>query len=204
MMRTRNHIKNIKAPVLVLVLILTFVFVLGLTGTSFAVAVGGDEHGSPLKAFLLQVLNFAISIAVLVWFGRKPISKFFSDRVSTIEKSISEATEAKEAALSALDKVQKKLDTKDVEIDKMVQTAREAGKHEREHLIKEGERMSARIIEQARAGIDFELKQAREALKADAAGLALKLAEEKIGRALGPDEHKKLMEDAIKRLEAQV
>jgi F-type H+-transporting ATPase subunit b len=179
--------------------------VLGLGALAYASGGGGGEHaedGSLLKGFLFQLVNFGALVAILVLAGGKPIKGFFRERTETISKGIEEARAAREEAEKALAEVQAKLDGKDTEIEKMVSAARDAGEKEREHLIKEGERMSARILEQARAGIDFELKQAKEGLKAEAADYALKLAEEKIGHRLSDDEQIRLMEDAIKRLEA--
>ena len=56
-------------------------------------------------------------------------------------------------------------------------------------------------MEQARANIELELRQAKEALKQEAAELALELAEQKIGQKLTAEDPKALFEDALKRLE---
>ena len=176
--------------------------VLFLAGIAFASGGGeGAEPGALLKGFLIQVMNFAVLVVILVWFGRKPVREFFAGRTEAINKGIAEAREAREAAERALEEVQKKLDSSDAEIEKMVKAARESGQREREHLINEGQRMSQRIIEQAKSGIEFELNQATEGLKAEAAEYAVKLAEEKIGSKLDDAEQMKLLEDAIKRLE---
>ncbi len=177
--------------------------VLLAAGLAFASAGGGAaaEPGALLKGFLIQVLNFAILVGVLVWFGRKPIREFFAGRTEAINKGIAEARQTRDSAERALEEVQKKLDSSDAEIAKMVKAAAEAGQREREHLIKEGQRLSSRVVEQAKAGIDFELKQASEGLKAEAAQFAVKLAEEKIGRRLDSAGQMKLLEDAIKKLE---
>ncbi len=176
--------------------------VLFMAGLSFASGGGeGAEGGSVLPGFLIQVLNFSVLVVLLVWFGRKPIRDFFAGRTEAIQKGIADAREAREAAERALEEVQKKLDSSDAEIAKMIKAARESGEREREHLINEGQRMSQRILEQAKSGIEFELAQATEGLKAEAAEYAVKLAEEKIGGKLDDTEQMKLLEDAIKRLE---
>ncbi|KKL71775.1 hypothetical protein LCGC14_2091550 [marine sediment metagenome] len=162
---------------------------------------GGEGGGSVWPGFLIQVLNFAVILGVIVWFGRKPIKEFFAGRTEAISKGIADAREAREFAEKALSEIQQKLDTSDQEIEKMVKAARKAGERERDHLISEGERLSSRIMEQAKAGIDFELKQASEGLKAEAAEYALKIAEASIGRKLDAGEQNKLLEDAISRLE---
>jgi len=193
--------KTLYRPAVIFPAILIVLFVTGLAFASVGSGGAGGEHGSLLKGFLIQVLNFSVLVAVLVWFVRKPVREFFTGRTEAIKKGISEAREAREAAERALEEVQLKLDRSDLEIAKMVKAASEAGAREREHLINEGQRMSQRIIEQAKSGIEFELNQATEGLKAEAAEYAVKLAQEKIGRKLDEAEQMKLLEDAIKRLE---
>ncbi len=186
-------------PAIIAVVVAQVLFMASLSYAS--VGGGGAEGGSLLKGFLIQVLNFSVLIAVLVWFGRKPVREFFAGRTEAIKKGIADAREARDAAEHALEEVQEKLDRSDAEIAKMVKAATEAGAREREHLINEGQRMSQRIIEQAKSGIEFELTQATEGLRAEAAEFAVRLAEEKIGQKLDEAEQMKLLEDAIKRLE---
>ncbi|MCK4910888.1 MAG: F0F1 ATP synthase subunit B [Thermodesulfovibrionales bacterium] len=188
-------------PAVIVPAVLIVLFAAGLAFASGGGGGEGEHGGSLLKGFLIQVLNFSILVGVLVWFARKPIREFFAGRTEAINKGIAEAREAREAAERALEEVQKKLDSSDAEIEKMIKAARESGQREREHLINEGQRMSQRIIKQAKSGIEFELNQATEGLKAEAAEYAVKLAEEKIGSKLDDAEQMKLLEDAIKRLE---
>ena len=105
---------------------------------------------------------------------------------------------AKEKALAEMDE---KLKSKDREIAEIIQVSEQSGQKERDRLIAEGERMSKSIMEQARTNIEVELRQAREALKKEAAELALELAEQKIGQGLTAENQKALFEDALKRLE---
>lgn len=176
--------------------------VAGLAAVSLASGGAGEEGASPMKAFGWQVLNFAILVSVISYFFGKGIRGFFVGRSAGIEKSIAEARQAKEAAEAALAEVNAKLATKDAEVREMIEASRNAGERDREMLIKDGERMSAKLIEQARSGIEFELKQAKESLKAEAAAIAIELAEQKIGHRLSPQEQQRLFEEALTRLEA--
>jgi F-type H+-transporting ATPase subunit b len=184
--------------------ILTVIMVFALAAVAFAAGgadAEGGESGSVLVGFLIQIMNFVVIFGAITFFFGKSIKKFFTDRTAAINDAIVEAREAREAAEKALAEVQSRLDSSDQEVKKMVQAARDSGERERERLISEGERMSQRIIEQAKAGIEFELNQALEGLKAEAAEYALELAEVKLGQKLGDTEQKKLLEDAIVRLE---
>jgi len=162
---------------------------------------GGEHAASPWVAFGAQVFNFALIVGILVYFGRKPIRDGLRARIDDIARNIEDARNARESARKALAEAEEKFNAREREIREMMEVAVSAGQREREALIKEGERMSAKIVEQARAGIEFELKQARQTLRAEAAEYALELAEKKIGQKVTADDQKRLFEDALKRLE---
>ncbi len=61
--------------------------------------------------------------------------------------------------------------------------------------------MSEQILEQAKTNIQFELEQARAAIKAEAVELAMELAAKKIGERMTPDEQRKLIEESLAKLE---
>jgi F-type H+-transporting ATPase subunit b len=170
-----------------------------------AAALASAEEGGggvDWMGWVWKVVNFAILIFVLVKFGGPAFRSFLQKRTEAIEKSLEEARQARELAEKALAEVQERLKYKDAEIQEIIDAAKLSGEKEREALIKEGEKMSARIIEQARANMEFELKQAREAVKAEAVGLAMELAENKLKEKMTPAEQKRLIEEALDRLES--
>ncbi len=177
-------------------------FIMAVSATAFASG-GGGEVVFTWKDWLWPVVNFTTLIVVLTFFGRKPLGEFFKNRTALIEKSIKEATEAKELAEKTLKEVESRLNNTDAEIEQIVEAARKSGEKEKETLIAEGERLKEKIIEQAKANIDFELQKAKETIKSDAALLALELAEKQIKEKLGQKEQEGLIDDYIKRLEAK-
>jgi F-type H+-transporting ATPase subunit b len=187
--------------------ILVFIIILGInlivTSSAFAIGGGGGEHHFTWKDWLWPVVNFAILVLVLFKFGRKPIKEFFRNRTEMIEKSLKEAQEAKELALKTLNEVRERLNDTDNEIEQILDSARKSGEKEKEAIIAEGERVKAKILDQAKANIDFELQKAKEAIKSDAALMALELAEKQISEKLGQKEQEALIDDYIKRLEAK-
>ncbi len=174
------------------------------TVIAFASEGGGHEEAHfTYKDWLWPVINFSILIFVLVFFARKPFSEFFKNRTALIEKSLKEASEAKEIAQKTLNEVRERLKNTDGEIEQIIEAARKSGEKEKELIIAEGERLKEKIIEQAKANIDFELQKAKETIKSDAALMALELAEKKIKEQLGHKEQEALIGDYIKRLEAK-
>ena len=171
--------------------------------SSIVYASGGEgEHGSDIMAWVWRFLNFAILVAILVW-GAKllGVKDYFKKRTELIEQSIKEATEAKERAEKALKEVDEKLKLKDQEIEKIIEAAKKIGETEREVLLQDGEKMSEKIKDQARANIEQELKDAKAQLKAEASLLAIELAEKKIKEKLSNEDQIRILEESLKRLE---
>lgn len=170
--------------------------------STIAFAAEGREHAFAWKELIWPVINFAILVFVLVKFGKKPIKDFLKKRTELIEKSLSEAEEAKELAREALVEVKERLKNTDREIDEILTAAKKAGEKEKEAIIAEGEKLRSKILEQTKANIEFELQKAKKAIKSEAALAALELAEKQIKEQLGNKEQLMLIDGYIKKLEA--
>ncbi|MDI6890062.1 MAG: F0F1 ATP synthase subunit B [Thermodesulfovibrionales bacterium] len=170
--------------------------------TSIALGVEAEEaaHTPLWKDYLWKIINFGILVFILYKFGKKPLQSFLRQRTELIEKTLKEAKEAKETAEKALCEVEEKLKTKDAEIEKILSASRQMGETERESLIEEGNKLREKILEQAKVNIDYELKHAREAIKAEAVEIALELAEKKLKEKLTKEEQEKLLEESIAKI----
>ncbi|GBE03700.1 ATP synthase subunit b [bacterium BMS3Abin09] len=180
--------------------ILFFVFNLVVVCAAFA-SEGGENIHYTWKDWLWPVVNFSILMFILIFFGKKPVGDYFKGRTALIEKSLKDAAEAKELAENALREVNARLNNTDAEIAEIIEAAKKSGEKERESIIAEGEHLKEKILEQAKANIDFELQKARETIKSEAALMALELAEKQIKEKLGQSEQETLIDDYIKRLE---
>lgn len=168
-----------------------------------AIAAGGGEHGPTLMDWVWKIVNFAILMFLLIKFVAKPLKGFLNQRRELIEKSIREAQEAKELAKKALAEVEERLKMKDKEIEDIIASAQSSGDKEKARLIEEGERLKIKILEQAKTNIDYEVKKAKEAIKAEAVEAAMQLAEEKIKGKITKAEQEKLVEESLKLLEGR-
>jgi F-type H+-transporting ATPase subunit b len=168
--------------------------------TVVAFAAEEAEHSFTFWDWFWPIVNFSILVAILVKFLAKPAREYFKKRTEMIEKSIKEAEEAKEIAKKSLEEVKERLKHADREIEEIKESARRSGEKEKEALIIEGDRMKTKIIEQARANIELELKKAKEAIKSEAALLALELAEKQIKETLGKKEHEAILDEYISKL----
>lgn len=172
---------------------------------SFAFASGGEgAEPNLLKAYFWAIVNFLILISLLVFMMKKmDIKGYFRKRTELIEQSLKEAREAKELAQKALAEVEERLKVKDSEIEEILKAARDSGERESGRLTEEGDKLKARILEQTRNNIDFEVKKAKEAIKQEAVEIAMELAEKKLKGKLTKEEQMKLLEESIAKIEGK-
>ena len=162
-------------------------FIFSIAFASYAFGSGGGEegeHGSILRDYMWKIFNFAILIIILFKFARKPLQNFLQKRTELIEKTLNEAREAKEAATKALKEVEERLKLKDAELEAILTAAKKSGEHDRDNIIEESAR----------------LKHAKEAIKAEAAEIAIELAEKKLKEKLTKEEQEKLLEESITKI----
>jgi F-type H+-transporting ATPase subunit b len=63
--------------------------------------------------------------------------------------------------------------------------------------------MTEKIIAQAKNNIDYEVRLAKEAIKAEAGEVALELAEKKLKERLTKEEQTRLIEESLARMEGR-
>jgi F-type H+-transporting ATPase subunit b len=185
-----------KIFIVLMLCILNLTFVI----TAFAAEEGEAAHTSIFKDYMWKIINFGILAFILFKYGKKPFQSFLKQRAELIEKTLKEAKEAKEAAEKALLKVEERLKTKDKEIEEILSLTKRSGEVERENLMEQGDRLKEKILEQAKANIAYELKHAKEAIKAEAAEVAIELAEKKLKEKLTKEEQERLLDESITKI----
>jgi len=100
-------------------------------------ASSASEHNFGLNIDLLEtnLINIAILVGVLFYFGRKVISKILSERHLSIEAAIEEAEQRSKEAAAALSDAQQKLTQSQAEAQKIRQAAEENAQAAREAIL---------------------------------------------------------------------
>ena len=164
---------------------------------------GGEHSSGGLKYWVYQFINFAILVILLFKFLAKPVKNYLAQRRELIEKSIRDSQEAKELAQKALQEVEERLKLKDQEVQDILSSAKAIGEQEKLQLIQESEKMKEKIMEQAKTNIEFEVKMAKDALRLEAAELAIQLSEQKLKEKITPEEQEMLLQESIKIIEGR-
>jgi F-type H+-transporting ATPase subunit b len=168
-----------------------------------SLAFGAEEaaHGAAWKEWLWKIVNFSILVFILVKFMGKPMKEFLRKRTEVIEKTLEEAKQAKALAQKALAEVEKRLKYKDREIEEILAASRESAKREQDSFIQQGERMRDKLLEQAQTSIEYDLRHAKNEIRAEAVEIAMELAEKKLQDELTPERQNKLIEESLSKIE---
>ncbi len=176
----------------------------------------GQEHGVPRShageereshaespwAPLWRWGNFILLFGGLGWYFRKPLLDFLAARSEAIREGLANAQQAKLKADLKSAEIDKRLACLDQEVrDLKVQATGEA-EEERKRIVEDAQLEARKIMDLARREIEGLSKSARLELKGYVAELAVRLAEERLKAEVGPEDHKKMVEQFLLSLDS--
>jgi F-type H+-transporting ATPase subunit b len=186
------------------------VCVLGLVLAAFSSAWAASPaadggHGGGLisldKSLIVQVLNFLILLAILWKLLYKPFMAKMEERTEAIKRSLDEAQAARAEAARQQEENAARLRQAHTEAAAIREQAlKEAGEEQR-RLVEAARIEAQRLVESAKAQMDADIRRAREELRREVADLATSVAEKLLRRSLRDDDHRRVVADAIGRLE---
>jgi F-type H+-transporting ATPase subunit b len=160
-------------------------------------AYASDQSADGLQSFVWPAVNLVILLAVLVYFARKPLQAYFDKRRSDISGELQSSADELATAESTYAKWQHRMIDLEGEIDEIRAMSRQRAEAERERIIGEARATAERIQRDATTAIDLELRRAREALREEAAQLAIELAGERLSREVTDADRDRLVDEFI-------
>jgi F-type H+-transporting ATPase subunit b len=168
-------------------------------GTFFLVAAEAEASGFGLNLDILEtnLINLAIIVGVLVYFGRGFLGKTLSERKAGIETAIKEAEQRKEKAAAALAEQQQKLAQAQSEATRLRTEAGQRAEVMRAEILKQADADVARM--QAAAAQDLTTQQDRvmNELRQRIAAMAVQKTEEQLRAQVGDDAGRGLVDRSI-------
>jgi F-type H+-transporting ATPase subunit b len=162
-----------------------------------------QEHASESPwTLVFKWTNFLVLFGGLGWLLRKPFHQFLESRSQGIAEGLARAEEAKKEAQQKLAEIEARLSNLDHEIKAIKEQALQQAEEERVHILEGARQEAKKILEMGRNEIEALRKSARLELKSQVAALAVKLAEERLQSAIGPEENKKIIDRFLERLDA--
>lgn len=173
-----------------------------LMSTAIASEPMGDEAGPWSSGKLIwRVINTLALIVLLVYFLKKPLATFFSERTAGIKRDIADAEELRLKAEATIKEYEAKIAGMEKELERMRADLRKAADAESEKVITGAERMSKGIVEAARLAAEQEVRKAKAELQNEAVQLAVRLAEALIRDKINEQDHKRLVQEYLAKVE---
>ena len=139
---------------------------------------GAEWAYAPALGWLF--VTFFVFCGIVVYFVRKPLANFLESRSESVRKALAEAQQARSEAESKARDYETRLSRLDDEIAALRKEFVERGEAEEARLAEVGAQTAERIAKDAEDTIPAETERAQVMLGAEAARLAVALAEKKI------------------------
>ncbi|MCD6149493.1 F0F1 ATP synthase subunit B [bacterium] len=149
------------------------------------------------KLLLAQIVNFFILLYILKRFAYKPILKVLDDRKEKIEKGLQDAEKAKNKLGEMEEKEKKILLTARKEAQKIVDSAEEIAKKNKEEIIIESKSQAEKILSDTEKKIEEEKNKMLGEVKSEMAELVSLATEKVIGEKMDEEKDREIIEQAI-------
>ncbi|GAG11881.1 unnamed protein product [marine sediment metagenome] len=143
---------------------------------------------------------FLILVLILSGTAFKPILAGLEKRESFIRESLASAQRDREAAEARLKEYEQKLEQARAEAAALLEEGRENVEAMRRRIEEEARRSGEAILDRAKQEIGNARDTALKAVYEESAGVAASLAGTVLKRQLSPEEHQRLMLDALREL----
>jgi len=165
-------------------------------------AEGAAEGGFGLNIdiFETNLINLAILVGILFYFGRKVLSKILNERRSNIETLIQEAEGRLKEAQVALSQAQEQLTQAQEEAQRIRKSAQESAQASKEALLERAAQDVERLKQTAAADLNSETERAIAQLRQRVATLALQKVESQLKSGIADDAQQMLIDRSIAQL----
>jgi F-type H+-transporting ATPase subunit b len=147
------------------------------------------------------VVCFLITLFVLKRFAFGPIQNMLDERRERIRRSIEEAEKARNEARRLLEEHRALIGQARGQAEQILAEARKVAEAQRQRVKEETEADRQRRLEETKRQIEAETRRALQQIRAEVAELTLIATSKVTGKVLDDEDHRRLIEDAIKDLD---
>jgi len=147
------------------------------------------------------LIAFGATFFVLRRYAFGPIQHMIDERRRTIREALDEADRARAEARHLLEEHRKLVASARHDAEDILAEARRIADSMRDRVKEETEAERQRRLEEVRKQIEAETQRALDAIRREVAVLTLEATAKVTGKILTQDDHKRLIEDAIKELD---
>lgn len=177
-----------------------------LNSLPLVAATEGEEGGNPLLTaspglMIWTIIMFFLTLLILKKWVFGPVGEAIEKRRTKIEQDLTEAERSRDEATKLLEDYKVQLDEARREADELRERGRREGERERTTIVTAAEGQRERMLADAKDLMDAQSKSALSSVRGDVASLALAAAEKVTRKSLSDDDHRRLVEDALKEID---
>ncbi len=186
---------------------------MGIMGTILLLATEHSElaesaaeggFGLNIDIFETNLINLAILIGILFYFGRKVLTNILSERQSNIATAIQEAEGRLKEAKVALGKAQEQLTQSQAEAQRIRKAAEENAQKAKAALLAKAAQDVERLKQTAAADLNSETERAIAQLRQRVVAQALEKVESELKGGIADDAQQSLIDRSIAQLGGRV
>lgn len=174
---------------------------LGVVPSGALASEGGGGLINVDKSLFIQIINFALLLFILVKLLYKPLLAKMDERTQAIRKSLDEAQAARADAQREREENAAKLQAAYAEAQAIRATALKEAAEEQRRLVEGARAEAGRLVESARNEMAQDVRRARQELRQEVSDLAITVAERLIRKSLRDEDHRRIVQDAIGRVD---
>lgn len=155
---------------------------------------------NPLS-ILLHVVNAAILLVALYFLLYKPVRRYMNARSANVAKQLQDVSDAQDQLRVQQDQAQQELEeTRKQAADTVARSVAQA-QEQAQQILEDAHANADLTMNKAHTEADFMLKNARNEMRDEVATLSVELAGKILQREVTLDDHAKLVDDFLKKVE---
>jgi F-type H+-transporting ATPase subunit b len=147
------------------------------------------------------VVMFFLTLLILKRYVFGPLSAAIEKRRTQIQQSIDEAESSRDEAVRLLEQYKTQLADARKEAEELRERGRRDGERERTSIVTAAEGQRERILSDTQQQVEAQSAAALASVRDDVAGIALAAAEKVTRKVLTDDDHRRLVEDALREID---
>ncbi|MBC7384650.1 MAG: ATP synthase F0 subunit B [Cryobacterium sp.] len=159
-----------------------------------------SEH-SPLSGLIYPLINFAILVAGLVYFLRKPLKDFVLDRHATLRDEIERVHAKLREAQKRYAEYSQRLSTMDAEVASLTQQIREEVESSRVRIVTEAKRAADQIVIDSKRTSESMIHEFRDQIRAELANQVILRTEVHLRSRITGEVREQMTKDFSKQVE---
>ena len=159
-----------------------------------------EELFNPLS-ILLHVVNAAILLVALYFLLYRPVRKFMNNRSAAVAKELQDVMDAQEKLRVEQNDAQEEVKSARKQAAEVVAQSVAQAQEQAQHILEEAHSDAELTLRQARTETEFMRRNARNEMRDEVANLSVELAGKILQREVKQDDHAKLVDDFLKKVE---